>query len=227
MAKKKEQLKTITLDVYNSAGEVVSKQELNPEIFGLTFDPGLVNLAVVAQRANARKVIAHTKTKGEVRGGGRKPWKQKGTGRARQGSIRAPQWKGGGIVFGPRNDRNFELKINKKAKMKALFMTMSAKAQDSKIILINEFNVEKSKTKQAYSILKKLPVGIDEKKKRQNKLLYITANKSPIINRSLKNIPFVNIIGSQSLNVVDLLNCKYMILPSASLEEITKTYLKK
>jgi len=118
-----------SVKVYNQEGKATGELELNAKHFGVKPDQALVHAVVVAQQANARRPIAHTKNRGEVAGGGKKPWKQKGTGRARQGSIRSPQWKGGGVVFGPRNIRNFSVKVNRKVKQKALFMALTDKAE--------------------------------------------------------------------------------------------------
>src|SRR6185503_8469352 len=123
--------------VYNQKAETVGEVDLNPKIFEVKPSLHLMAEAVRVQQANARKGLAHTKTRGEVSGGGKKPWKQKGTGRARVGSTRSPIWRHGGVTFGPRSNRNWELKINKKAKTKALFMSLSDKAKDGKLIVID------------------------------------------------------------------------------------------
>src|SRR3989338_7773386 len=133
--------------VYNVNGEKVSDVELNPDIFGVAIKPQLVQHAIVIQQANARQVLAHTKNRGEVAGGGRKPWRQKGTGRARHGSTRSPIWIGGGVTFGPRNERNFEKKINKKMKRKALLMALSTKVADSQLVIFDDLKMKEAKTK--------------------------------------------------------------------------------
>src|SRR5262245_60882690 len=134
--------------VYNQNAEAVGEVELNAKVFGLTPSLHLMAEAVRVQQANARKGLAHTKTRSEVSGGGRKPWKQKGTGRDRAGSIRGPIWRHGGVALGPRSNRNWSLKINKKAKTKALFMSLSDKAKDGKLVIIDAIKLETPKTKE-------------------------------------------------------------------------------
>ncbi|MDO8584242.1 MAG: 50S ribosomal protein L4, partial [bacterium] len=140
--------------LYNQQGKDIGTVELSDVIFGVKPEAALVHEVSVAMRANKRRPVASTKTKGEVRGGGKKPWAQKGTGRARQGSIRSPNWVGGGIAFGPNSERNFEVKINKKAKRKALFMALSDKLNDKRIIVVDQITVEPAKTKTAAEMLK-------------------------------------------------------------------------
>jgi large subunit ribosomal protein L4 len=169
--------------------------------------------------ANKRKTIAHTKTRAEVSGGGRKPWPQKGLGRARHGSIRSPLWRHGGIAFGPRKERVFKKKIPKKMKRKALFMVLSQKLKDGEIILVKELKIEKPKTKIFFNILKKLPL------KKSSALIAL-----PKVDRNLvlasRNIPKIKTILAKDLNCLDLLSFKYLILPVDSIKVIEKTFLK-
>src|SRR3989339_1594785 len=137
----------MNLPIYNIEGHETGKISLNPKIFGVKTKSWILHQVIVAQQANSRVNVAHTKTRGEVRGGGKKPWKQKGTGRARHGSIRSPLWRGGGITFGPLNTRNFKIKVNKKAKKKALLMTLTSKAINQKIILLEKLEIDQAKTK--------------------------------------------------------------------------------
>jgi len=139
--------------IYNIKKEKIGTLVLPSELFNLKINSNLVHQALVTQMANSRKKIAQTKDRSEVRGGGIKPWQQKGTGRARHGSIRSPIWKGGGITFGPRTQRNFKKKINKKMKRKALLMALSSKLKDNELILINELKLKKPKTKEMAKIL--------------------------------------------------------------------------
>ncbi|MBI4272722.1 50S ribosomal protein L4 [Candidatus Uhrbacteria bacterium] len=220
-ANTKTELKKVTLDVYNSEGAVVAHRELDPTVFGVTPKEEVLHLAVVAQDANARRVHASTKGKGEVRGGGKKPWKQKGTGRARHGSIRSPIWRGGGIVFGPRANRNYSLKINKKVKKKALCMVLSARAHEGRIILLDALEIPSAKTTQAARTLAKLPV-IDFAKGRKSAV--ITPPHTPELSRSLRNLPRVSVIPARSLNVKDLIASPSLVIPLASLESIEKQY---
>lgn len=232
-------MKTI---VYNQTGEKVRELELNPAVFGLKAKPELIQQAVVAQQANRRQVLAHTKNKGEVAGGGRKPWRQKGTGRARHGSIRSPLWRGGGITFGPTNQRNFSLKINKKAKRKALLMCLSDKAANERIILVDNLELGEAKTKKFFQIL--LNLKLREKKnklakktespeakkakvsKKLKTVLLVLPKKEEKLYRAGRNLKALGIIQADSLNVLDVLKHKYLLMPVDSLAKIEKTFLK-
>lgn len=204
--------------VYNMQGKVVGEEKLEPKIFEVEAKPQLIQLAVKTQLANARLPLAHVKTKAEVRGGGKKPWRQKGTGRARAGSIRSPLWRGGGKSFGPRKERNFKLKINRQAKRKALFMTLSDKVKNKKIILLDKLEMPKIKTKDFLKILSRLPVS-------KTILTILPASDKNII-RSARNLPYIKTILADSLNVVDVLGHEYLLIPRDSLKIIGKTYLK-
>lgn len=200
-------------------GEVVGEEKLDSALFEVETKEGLVHQAMVAQMANRRQVLAHTKNRGEVRGGGIKPWKQKGTGRARQGSIRSPLWVGGGVVFGPRNDRNFHQKINKKMKRKALLMCLSDRARDERIILLDKLELENFKTKKFLEILNKLP-------NKGKKTLIILADNDKKIIKSAANLSYLKTIESVNLNVMDVLNNEYLMLPVATLKAVGES-LKK
>lgn len=210
----------MNVKVYNVAGEVVGEQALTPQLFAVKVKPEVVHQVVVAQAANRREPIAHTKTKGEVRGGGRKPWKQKGTGRARQGSIRNPQWRGGGIVFGPRSNRNFSQKVNKKMKRAALAMVLSDKVANEKIVVIDQFDAAAGKTKQLSAILAKLPSA------GHLVLLSLGASNSTVI-RSAQNLAKTWYCAADSLNVVDLLKYEYLVMDKAAVEKIEHTFTRK
>jgi large subunit ribosomal protein L4 len=186
------------VNVYNQEGKVTGSLELNEKYFGVKANPGLVHEVLVAQRANARRPVSNTKTKGEVSGGGKKPWKQKGTGRARQGSIRSPQWVGGGIVFGPRADRNYSLKVNRKAKQKALFMALSDKVASEKMFVLESFAPAAAKTKHAAQLFKTLPVS--------RKALAVIPKSDPSLLRIVRNLPNVKLVTVNALNLEDVLN---------------------
>ena len=205
--------------VYNMNGEVVGEEKLDSALFEVEVKEGLIHQAVVAQMANRRQVLAHTKDRGEVSGGGIKPWKQKGTGRARQGSIRSPLWVGGGVVFGPRNDRNFHQKINKKMKRKALLMCLSDRAKEEKIVLLDKLELDNFKTKKFLEILNKLP------NKGKKTLLVLADNDKKII-KSAANLSYLKTLESVNLNVVDVLNNEYLMLPVATLKAVQEN-LKK
>ena len=200
-------------------GEVVGEEKLDSALFEVETKEGLIHQAVVAQMANRRQVLAHTKDRGEVSGGGKKPWKQKGTGRARQGSIRSPLWVGGGVVFGPRNDRNFHQKINKKMKRKALLMCLSDRAKEEKIIVLDKLELENFKTKRFLEILNKLP-------NKEKKTLLILADNDKKIIKSAANLPYLKTIESVNINVMDVLNNEFLMLPLATLKAVQEK-LKK
>ena len=210
--------------VYNQKGEEVEKIELPANIFGLELNKDLVHQVVVAQMANARQVIAHTKDRSERRGGGRKPWRQKGTGRARHGSIRSPIWRGGEISFGPTKERVFTKKINKKMKQKALFMALSSKVRDDEMILLDKLEIKETKTKVMVGILNNLK---NKFKKDLTKSLLIVLPKTDVdVIRVNNNIPKIKIIRADSLNVLDILNYKYFLMLQDSIDVIKKTYVK-
>jgi len=204
------------ISVYNQEGKTVGELNLNDALFGVKANTALVHEAVVAQRANARQVLAHTKTRGEVRGGGRKPWKQKGTGRARQGSIRSPQWIGGGVVFGPSNERNFSLKINRKAKRQALFMALSDKVASEKLVVLDSVSTEPAKTKLMAEVLKKLPID--------RTVLVVAPASSPLLMRMVRNLPHVKLVTANSVNLLDVLSYRSIVFLKDAVEAFDKIY---
>lgn len=201
------------VQTYDQNGKEVGKARLPSDIFDVKMNPDLVHQIVVAQAANRRQVIAHTKTRAEVRGGGRKPWRQKGTGRARHGSIRSPLWRGGGVTFGPRKDRVFKKKINKKMKMKALCMVLSEKIRDNELVLLDDLKLEQPKTKLMAQMLQKLPV------KNASCLIALPDMDKNLI-RASRNIPRVQLLQAKDLNVLDLLSYKYLLMPKESVKVI-------
>ncbi|MEA2064772.1 MAG: 50S ribosomal protein L4 [Patescibacteria group bacterium] len=228
---------SIQVKLYNQKIDEIGKQELNPVIFGVKAKSELIKQAVVAQQANSRQVLAHAKDRSEVRGGGKKPWRQKGTGRARAGSSRSPIWIGGGVTFGPTKERNFSVKINKKMKKKALFMCLSNKAENEKMILFDKIELEKIQTKKIVEMLSRVDAKIinskieksDKKKnrskKKKNSILLILNDKSENIIKSARNIPNVKTIKSDCLNVVEVLKYKYLLTTVEAVKEIEEAYL--
>ena len=206
------------VNIYNTEGKKVGTATLLPKIFDVKINPDLVHQAVVAQLANKRQVIAYTKDKSEVRGGGRKPWRQKGTGRARHGSIRSPIWRGGGITFGPTKERNFGKKINKKMKRKALFMVLTSKVKDNELILLDKLELKEPKTKLIADILERIF------KKKQKSVLVVIPKKDENIIRANKNIPHTKTLRADSLNILDLLSFKYLLMPKEAIKIIEETY---
>ena len=206
-------------NIYNQEGKEIGQTLLPKEIFGLKTNPDLVHQVVVSQMANRRQVIAHTKDRGEVRGGGRKPWRQKGTGRARHGSIRSPLWRGGGVTFGPTKERVFKKKIPEKMRRLALFMALSGKVKNNLLILLDKLKVEKAKTKLMAEILKKLPC-----KEKSSLIALLEIDKNLIL--ATRNIPKIETIQAKDLNCLDLLSFKYLIMPKESIKVIKDTFLK-
>jgi len=212
------------VSVYNQKGEVVGDIELNSQIFGVKPSSHLLAEAVRIQLANSRQGTSNTKTRGEVSGGGKKPWKQKGTGRARAGSIRSPIWRHGGIAFGPRANQNWELKMNKKAKTKALFMSLSDKAKDGRLVIMDRIVLEKAKTKEFVNILDGLKKAVKEM---GSKYLFVLPKKDDKLVRASRNIVSVSPSLANSLNVVDILKADSVIMMKDSLPVIEKVYLRK
>ncbi len=206
--------------VYNQKGEKMEEMDLPKEIFGIEINPDLIHQVAISQMANERQGTAHTKDRGEVKGGGRKPWRQKGTGRARHGSIRSPLWRGGGVTFGPTKEKNYEKKIPKKMRRKAILMLLSSKALKNYLIVLDELKMEKIKTKLLEEILKNFPCQ-DESR------LIILPDYDKNIILSARNLPKVQTIEARNLNVLDLLRYKYLLLPRQSIEVIKKIFLKK
>lgn len=213
----------ITLDVYNADGVAVSKKELPGAIFNIPVKEDVVHFAVTVQQSNERAGTSHTKTRGEVRGGGKKPWRQKGTGRARHGSIRSPIWKGGGVVFGPRTDRNWGLRINKKVKRAALRMVLSDKAQNGALVLLEALAFDAPKTKEAIGLLARLPLA----SARKTRIGVVVPLRLPEVSRSMRNLPHVRILSPHRLNIVELLTCKKLVVPLKSLDEIVAVLSEK
>lgn len=202
--------------IYNYEGQSVGQMELPDRLFAVTPDPALVHEAVIAQRANARHAIAATQTKGMVHGGGKKPWKQKGTGRARQGSIRSPQWKGGGVVFGPSSERNFSLKMNRKAKRKALSMVLTDKLMREKLIVLETIMKEPVKTKTFLAMMQKLPVD--------RTTLMVLGGSDPVAVRMARNLPFVKVVTVNSLNMLDLLTYRSVVFLKDAISALEQIY---
>lgn len=202
--------------VYNLEGKETGEIELPERIFNVPVNEDLIHQVVVAQMANSREVIADTKDRGEVRGGGKKPWKQKGTGRARHGSTRSPLWKGGGVTFGPTSDRNFTKRINKKMKAKALFMVLSEKLREEKIMVVDGLKMEKPSTKDMIKALDKLSV--------KSKALLALDKRDDNIIKSVGNISNISLIASDSINVVDILKNDLFVVNKEGLKKIEETY---
>ena len=203
------------VDVYNMQGKKVSDVELSEAVFGIEPNENIVHSALVNYLANQRQGTQSTKTRAEVSGGGRKPWIQKGTGRARQGSIRAPQWIKGGIALGPK-PRSYSYRINKKEKQLAIRSLLSAKVLDNELTVVDKLEVEEAKTKVMAKALTDLKV--------EGKALIILADRNDNVLRSSRNIEGVKTIELNTINVFDLLNCNKLVLPLDTVKKLEEVY---
>lgn len=206
-------------DLYNQNGEITGSAVLPKEIFEVEFNADLVHQIAVSLMANKRQISAHTKNRGEVRGGGKKPWRQKGTGRARVGSSRSPIWKGGGITHGPRNDRIFAVEIPKKMRRKALLMVLSQKARDNQLVVLDKIEFDIPKTKEMAKSLLKLPC-------KNTTTLIAMPNYDKKVFLAARNIKKTDIEDARNLNVLDILNHKYLLITKESIKTIGKVFVK-
>jgi large subunit ribosomal protein L4 len=209
-------------DVYNLKNEVVGEMELPAVVFGARWNSVLVKQVLEAQSANKRSPWAHTKDRSEVRGGGRKPWRQKGTGRARHGSTRSPIWVGGGKSHGPRNDRDYSQKVNKKMKRAALFSVLSHKAKDGEIKIFDTLSFEAPKTKMLASTLNML-LNMRKGAKRFDVLLVAPGENKNLL-RASSNLQKAKALDAASLNIYDVLNHKNIFIDQESVAMIQKHF---
>jgi len=206
--------------VYTKEGKEAGDMTLPKEIFEVPFNADLVHQVLISQTANKRQVSAHTQTRGEVRGGGRKPWRQKGTGRARAGSTRGPIWKGGGVSGGPRNDVVFEKTIPTKMRRKALFMVLSEKVKKNLLVVVDVMDMDKPKTKEMAQTIQKLPVKTESR-------LVVSDNGDKNIFLAARNMAKTGVSEARNLNVVDLLNYKYVVISKDGIKNIEATFSEK
>ena len=205
------------VSVYNMEGKEVGKMDLNDAVFGVKINEHLVHMAVVQQLANNRQGTQKAKTRSEVSGGGRKPWRQKGTGHARQGSIRAPQWKGGGVVFAP-VPRDYSFKLNKKEKRAALKSALTSRVQENKLIVVDELKFDEIKTKNFKAVMDNLKV---------TKALVVLAEKSESTENtviSARNLPTINTAYVNTINVYDILKGDTVVLTRDAVAKIEEVY---
>lgn len=217
----------INVNIYNQNAEIVGDKKLANKVFGVKANHDLVHQAMVAQMSNERQVLAHTKDRSEVSGGGKKPWKQKGTGRARAGSSRSPIWIGGGVTFGPRSDRNFKKDINKKMKQKALFMVLSDKIENKKVVVLDKIEMSEFKTKAFSAVLKNFEGKVliaKEGESKKRSLLLINDAKDEKVKYSGRNLAGVKVINLSNVNILDLLKYRDLIITAAAIEKMEKQY---
>jgi large subunit ribosomal protein L4 len=198
--------------IYNIQGKEAGTVTLPENIFGLPWNADLVHMVVTAMRANMRGSTAHTKDRGEVRGGGKKPWAQKGTGRARHGSSRSPIWKGGGITHGPRNDKSYAQKVNRQARQKALLVALSRKFKDGEILFIDTLEMANPKTKDAKAVLTALSSHLGGFKKKNNAALIALPTAHAATQKSFANIGNVEMTEVRNLNPVSVLSSKFLVI---------------
>jgi large subunit ribosomal protein L4 len=206
-------------DILDQSGKKIGDTSLPEKIFGAKADYDLIHQVTVSQSSNKRQVLAHTKDRGEVSGGGKKPWRQKGLGRARHGSIRSPIWVGGGVSFGPRKDVVFKKRIPRKMKRAALLMVLSEKFRNGLIVLLDKLEIKEAKTKTIKDVLQKLPVKDD------SALIALPDLDRKII-LSARNITKVQTIQARDLNCLDLLSFKFLVMPKESIKVIEETFLR-
>jgi len=202
------------VSVYNIEGKEVGTMELNDAVFGVEVNEHLVHMAVVAQLANKRQGTQKAKTRSEVSGGGRKPWRQKGTGHARQGSTRSPQWTGGGVVFAP-TPRDYTIRLNKKEKRAALKSALTSRVQESKFIVLDELSFDEIKTKRFQTVLNNLKVS---------KALVVVGEGSDNVVLSARNIPAVKTAYVNTINVYDILKYNTVVATKAAIANIEEVY---
>lgn len=202
------------VSVYNIEGKEVGTLELNDAVFGVEVNEHLVHLAVVSQLANKRQGTQKAKTRSEVSGGGRKPWKQKGTGHARQGSIRAPQWTGGGVVFAP-TPRDYTIKLNKKERRLALKSALTSRVNENKFIVVDELNFDEIKTKKFQAVMDSLKLS---------KALVVLGDNSQNTVLSARNIPAVKTAFVNTINVYDILKYNTVVATKAAVAAIEEVY---
>jgi large subunit ribosomal protein L4 len=217
--------------VYNQSGKEVGEVKLPANIFGLSWNADLVHQVVTSMLSDSRVIYAHTKTRGQVSGGGKKPWRQKGTGRARHGSTRSPIWVHGGIAHGPNGLKNYGRKINRKMKTKALYTILSRKLKDGEILFVDKFEISKPKTTEAIGILSslsKIKTAGDILSKRKNSAIIAISGKKPAFEKSFANIGNVEVDEVRNINPVDLLNMKYLVIenPADSIKFIESKMTK-
>jgi len=206
--------------IYNFKGEALKKIELSEDIFDKKINNNLIHQVYTSLLSNQRKPLAFSKDRSEVRGGGKKPWRQKGTGRARHGSIRSPLWKGGGVTFGPRTkERDLKKKINKKIKKDAIKMVLSQKFRDGEIKIIQSINLKEEKTSQMDKFFKNL-LKIEKK---FPKVLFLIDSKNDILKKSTQNLSYVKIMNAENIDLIEILNNKYLVI----LEDILPTLENK
>lgn len=213
------------IKIYNLEGKAKKTINLPDELFNLPLNQNLLHQVVYVYQKNKRRPIAHTKTRAEVRGGGRKPWPQKGTGRARHGSIRSPIWRGGGITFGPRKEKKYTAKINKKVKRKAIFITLSQKIRDKEFFIIEGLELKNKKTKEAVKIIENIKQNIIKNTEGSPSFFFILdKEKFKNYKKAFSNLEKVELAQVENINAYKLLSKKYIITEPKTIDLIINHY---
>ncbi|RME58246.1 50S ribosomal protein L4 [Candidatus Parcubacteria bacterium] len=213
----------LKVKVINREKKEVGEIELPEVVFARPWNADLVHQVVVSQMANRRKPWAHAKGRSEVSGGGRKPWRQKGTGRARHGSIRSPLWKGGGVTHGPLKDRVLEKKINRKMRLAALASVLSRKLREEEITFFDTLEIAQPKTKQVWEMLQKI-LSLSPKRKKADVLLVAVGEHARVLTRAARNLQKTKVLPPRMLNVYDALNFKRIFIEKEAVQEIVARY---
>ena len=208
------------VEMLNLNGEKVKEIKIKSEVWGIEPNDAVLHNAIVLARANERQASASTKTRDEVRGGGRKPWRQKGTGNARQGSIRAPQWRGGGVVFGPTPNRNYSKKQNKKERRLAVLSALSYKRIDNELIIVESVNFETPKTKEMVNLLTNLNI-------RNNKVLVVVEELTENVCLACRNLPNVKLVAYNEVNAYDTVSADNMLITEAALAKLEEVLVSE
>ncbi|MBX4189149.1 50S ribosomal protein L4 [Candidatus Parcubacteria bacterium] len=217
--------------IYDVSAKKKGTVKLSEDLFALPWNADLVHQVMTSLMSTKRKNVAHTKTRGEVRGGGKKPWKQKGTGRARHGSTRSPIWVGGGVTHGPRNDKNFERKVSKSMRVKALYTILSKKFKDGEVLFVDSIALKAPKTREAVGTLKTLSgiSGYERLMKRKNAAVIALSEKNKETERSMQNLGNLEVIEARNLHPLALLSHKYIVIenPEVALKKFPSLAAKK
>lgn len=208
------------VEILNNLGEKVKDKKINDNIWGIEPNDAVLHNAIVLAMSNARQASASTKTRSEVSGGGRKPWRQKGTGNARQGSIRATQWRGGGIVFGPTPNKNYTKKQNKKERRLAILSALSYKAMDQELIVVDKIDFATSKTKEMVELLTKLNI-------RNNKVLVVVEELTENVCLASRNIPNIKLVTFEEVNAYDLVSADNMLITEAAMDKLEEVLTRE
>ncbi len=216
----------LNVKIYNQAGRETGELELSRKVFGVRWKPQLVHEVVEAQRSSRRRQVAKVKDRAEVRGGGRKPWRQKGTGRARHGSIRSPLWVGGGVTHGPTAERTYEKKVNKKARRQAFLSALSRKLTEGEILFLDRLELPEGKTKNGAEIMRNLSKvgGFENLNLKKTLVLLPRAERNSI--KALRNLENVEVAEARNSNLSGLLSHKFILLPQESVKVLENTFAK-